>query len=323
MLALGATLPSQIKDEVGGREVTKDDHSISSVTACRPSAFPSVSLETRALGISNVLADVVPRPVAGSDGVGLAGTVLGVFTNDDNPTVYGSAFLVAPGVALAATHLFSGEESLLTSGVKRILAFSLRSDEVQLWEILSLSMPSGDDDTCILSVAPFSDWPKDGTYFRFPTSTRVPKVGETVSIFGYRDGKKPQTAREVCMAFFSAQGKVIEHFLSGRDRRICPHPCIEIGCGSLGGMSGGVAIDANGHAIGLVSRGLETIERNGPTYISPIFSALCRNFKSVWPAGLFPAELSLLDLPDELVTIHGRSAFRHLESDEIAYTPWS
>jgi hypothetical protein len=121
---------------------------------------------------------------------------------------------------------------------------------------------------------------------------------------------------------FAAAGEVRAAYPARAEYGPVSYPSIEIACGSLGGMSGGVLLDRNGLVMGLVSRGIGT-DGDGVTWASWIAVAgLNRTLEVPWPPGLYPEQIHVLDIPDALLRIHGREAVEAVGADRVRYRVW-
>jgi hypothetical protein len=153
-------------------------------------------------------------------------------------------------------------------------------------------------------------------------TTRVPRIGETVSVTGFRVPRPSPIQDSTFVRFegglYVADGTVSAFHQSGRDSVLMPYATIEIDCGSLGGMSGGAVLDADGRLLGVVSRGFESDDGDGPTYASWALTVLDRRVDLSWPER---RTVMLLDLPDDQLEIYGRE--RHLlEGSTLRLAPW-
>jgi hypothetical protein len=195
--------------------------------------------------------------------------------------IVGTAFVAAPGLALSATHVFADRFEAMGNGKTVPYALGIDGEEVRIWRIRSVNTVE-DDDIALLSLQAASALPNSRKYFQFPLTTRTPNEGEVLQIFGFR-------SEHITIGFtgnvLAASGTVQRVHPQGRDRLLLPYPVIEIAAGSLGGMSGGVAIDSRGHVLGVISRGVDTAEQTGPTYCAWVIKALIRRTKLDWPPG--------------------------------------
>ncbi|WP_421997072.1 trypsin-like peptidase domain-containing protein [Roseovarius confluentis] len=253
----------------------------------------------------------------------LQGALLAIVRRDEQGAyIFGSAALVAPGVALSASHIFSDDIEELVKSEIGFYAVGIREDDIDLWNIRKINM-SPDNDICVLSLFPASPLPSDRTYRQFPTIVRSPVLGEKVHLLGFssgsaspRDGDAGINNTSVRGNLILSVGTVTEFFPFGRDRLLVPYPAFHVEAGSLGGMSGGVAITETGHLIGVISRGMSVEDQSGPTVASWAAIGLFRELEFQWPKGLFADGASLWELEQRLVVIEGR------ENIEPAFPKW-
>lgn len=233
--------------------------------------------------------------------------------------IVGSAFIVAPGLALSATHVFADRLDAIGRGKEAPYALGIDAQEVRIWRITSVNTVDGDD-IALLALQAASALPRSRAYFQFPLTTRTPRQGEILQIFGFRN--------EIVTTGFlgnlvAASGQVEQVHHHGRDRVLLPYPVIEISAGSHGGMSGGIAIDLSGHVLGVISLGMDSRENIGPTYLAWVVKALNRRTKIDWPPGLYPKLISLIEIDERLAMIQGRKAVRMVSEAQLQYQPWS
>ena len=74
--------------------------------------------------------------------------------------------------------------------------------------------------------------------------------------------------------------------------------------------------------MGVVSRGFETVDGDGPTYVSWIIKAMGRVLQVPWPPGLYKTPISPLSLDDRLIIIEGRDALAGTTEKEMVYRTW-
>ena len=254
----------------------------------------------------------------------LKGAVLGVVLKSANSsTMIGTAVMIAPGIAITASHIFSDVLGDLPTGAVVPYCIGIRETTLEIWTVLKFSYDQGND-IAFLSVAASSKLPEDGQYYRMGLTTRAPKNGEKLHIVGFRSEtlvEEPQ-GHKFAGHMFTSLGAVTAVYPCGRDRVLMPYPVIELNCGSLGGMSGGAAIDEHGFVMGIVSRGFETVDGDGPTYVSWIINAMGRVLEAPWPPGLYKTPVSPLSLDDRLIIIQGRDALAGTTEKETVYKIW-
>jgi hypothetical protein len=249
------------------------------------------------------------------------GALLGTMVGDSNSqSVVGSAAMVAPGLAVTATHNLRDDIDALLAGELALYLVGVRSSGLEFWTVRHVSL-NEQNDLALLSVIAASPLPPDRTYWKFGMTTRTPREGEDLIVLGFvEDRGRRQRSGEVFGGIYGVTGKVV-HVYHRRDSVLMPFPTIEIACGSLGGMSGGPVLDKQGHLVGLVSRGLDTEDGEGPTFVSWIIDGLHRKIPLEWPQGLHKSPSSLLELDDLLATIVGRHAVEEVDG-QTAFRIW-
>jgi hypothetical protein len=251
------------------------------------------------------------------------GTLLMVcFTGQEEQRIIGSAVMVAPGVALSASHVIQPELDALMSGGLVASCQGLTSHGLQIWNIHKVSVIPNTDIT-ILCIGLISSLPPEGCFTLPVVTTRFPKVGEDVYIWGFRAGDDTfplsigRQGVECAADLWVGNGLVTERYPTGRDRGMLPWPVIEIDCSTRGGMSGGPAYDKHGLLIGLLCSSIETENGGGVTYLSLLWPALTQRFESSWPPGLISKSTSLLEMSPRLCAIDKPEAIvaRHNDVD--------
>ncbi len=177
----------------------------------------------------------------------------------------GTGVLIAPGLAVTATHTFRRYLPYVSAGRLSLACFGVRPGSLDVWFIRSISYADGDD-LAFLSLelrSPISDaW----RFTSLPITTRTPRQGENLTLLGFRMPHIERTATGFSATgeLYAAAGPVVEVYWPQRDRSM-PYPCIQIDCGSVGAMSGGPVLDADGQLIGVTGRGFNTEAGDGPT----------------------------------------------------------
>jgi len=227
----------------------------------------------------------------------------------DDVHIFGTAFMISPGLAITATHVVYDFKEIIESGKVAFYCMGIRSECTELWKVTSLIF-NEIDDICFLLVSTVSNVSENHKFYRFGLTTRTPKNGETIQIFGFREhqSKMSTSSFQFTVDIFASSGIVTAVYPYGRGKTYMPYPVIELDCGSLCGMSGGIGIDKNGLVVGIISRGMDTEDQCGPTYLSWIIGALVKEVYPTWPNGLYSGITQLMNMDERLIYIDRRDA---------------
>lgn len=234
-------------------------------------------------------------------------------------SVDGSAALVAPGVALCATHVIAPYFDALKSSQAGCLCIGPSKSGLQIWRVKTVTGVPGTDIT-ILGLVYSSAVPSDRTFRQWTLTTRMPRVGERMTLTGFRPTSKIVSTDGGLHCngnVIASVGAVTATFPTGRDRAMIPWAAVEIDCAALGAMSGGPAYDEDGRLVGLVCTSVtgET-GAGGPAYVSLLWGAFAYPFSGGWPEGLLPGTRSLLQLDPRVCSIVGREAIEMIGKGE-------
>lgn len=226
------------------------------------------------------------------DGVVLA---LDWVANDRHHT-WGSAVMVAPGIALTAGHVVDEmrERGLLAEGGGQLFAVSFHADRVELWRADSFTRVDAGDLSLLTLVRTTA---RSGGEAEYPLkfglarmAARMPSVGETISLIGFRAAEEAVEGKALMgLALVGSVGQVIDVYPQRRDSHGLPNPAIAVNARTVGGMSGGAAFDANGNLIGVISSGFH----EPPSFVSLSWPATYVPIAPRWPPAAMPAETSL------------------------------
>ena len=269
-------------------------------------------LEVRSIHVPPTEAGPVPAAVTNPEF--FDGALLALVVHRDGQSrVVGSAVMVAPGLALTATHVFAEHLGRL----EYMIAMGFRSDAVDIWDVRSVVI-NEDDDLAYIALSLRTPLTENWVLSTLGLTTRSPEIGESVSIYGFQFGP----AREgdhgwiIEAGLLCAKGPVSEIHAPGRDKLLLPFPAIELQCGSVGGMSGGAVVDARGLLVGVVTRGWQVDDGRGPTYAAWIVGMFSRPnpVPLIWPKGFHPpGPVDPLNLDPRVFAVEGR--------DRIVLTP--
>jgi len=259
------------------------------------------------------------------------GTVLAVaFPDRSGPNVYGSAVMVAPGLAIGALHVFEQSVEDVMAELAGAFCFGVREGQVDVWRIRHVTTGANTaSDLAIYSLELASPFPADGRLFMSGTSTRTPAIGERLTIAGFRQadtqahpelGDDGLPRVKVGLGLYLSSGDVTAQYPVGRDSAMLPFPCVEVECKTIGGMSGGPAFDADGRFVGILS---SSMDGDGPSWVSLLWPALSWSVPGGWPAAIMTGNRSLLDLEPNRCEIDKRDAIVKIEGTTVEYVPWT
>lgn len=238
-------------------------------------------------------------------------------SSSSGASVEGTAIMIAPGLALTATHVLEDWLDVLASGDATALVVGPRGDELDIWKGRAVTA-TGTDITYLsldLASAINDDW----TIRTLPCTTRRPAIGELVHVFGFRVEREDIITDPGVITLrgdlYASAGHVVEIYRDGRDSLLMPYPVIEIACGTLGGMSGGAVIDSRGFLVGVTSRGWSHEDGMGPSYASWLIGALHYPVTLTWPKALGRPAVRVLDIPADLLHLEGRAHLRAVGDD--------
>lgn len=219
--------------------------------------------------------------------------------------VHGTAFLVAPGIALTAWHTIKDWEEAGHFGEPdhAIFACGAIGLELRVWEVRSISGPVSGGDVAMMILAPRFPLGEQIALYHFALAAAFPPIGSEVTALGMRlepaeavlpllEGE--QQLPSISIATIVSTGPVEDRYARGIPR--IGAPCLAANVFSVGGMSGGPVFDETGHVIGIVS---ESIGSDDPadyvTFVSMIWPAILFEFEGAYPQGMFPAGSQLRD----------------------------
>jgi hypothetical protein len=288
-----------------------------------PLTFPAgTSISARPVIVGDSNAKIVPDGIVNWDF--FDGAILGVFAGVGTGVLkeHGSAVMVAPGLAITATHVIGDILPELGPADTPIACLGVRPQGLDIWGVSKVSTAS--DDLSFLSLVLQSSLTPDWYFSSLPITTRCPRQGEKLTIVGFRmpDIEEADASFSAAGGLYCSTGTVVAAYSPVRHPTLMPFPAIEIACGSLGGMSGGAVLDQAGMLMGVISRGYATDDGEGPTYAAWIINALNRTLEIPWPPGLYEPSVHVLDLPEQLMHIEGRDAVTIVDENTHTYRVW-
>ena len=253
------------------------------------------------------------------------------FYSADGQSILGSAVLVAPGIALCARHVVEPFVDGIRARTTELICSAISKSGVMFWRVTEIVI-TRQTDIAILGLRFASRMSKGNEFTLAALTTRLPRLGETMTIAGFVASKQRfesvlDSANSVGGNVCVATGIVSQRFELQRDRFLLPWPTVEIDCANLGGMSGGPAFDEQGRLVGIVCSGVQSSEQTGPTYISLLWPVLATKVQPDWPVGYYGNPISMLEIDDAVCRIDRREAVS-IEHDHatglpmISYKKW-
>jgi hypothetical protein len=235
----------------------------------------------------------------GLDLAQLKGTVLALdWVVGERHRIWGSAVMVAPGVALTARHVVDSmrENGFLAEEGGYLLALGFHEHGVVFWSADSFtSVGAGDIAVLTLVRATASPSLPPDTPIPVNAATiaaRAPADGEVISMFGFTAAETVfEDGSALGLSLLGGVGPVLDLYPQRRDQRLAgPSACVA--AKTVGGMSGGGAFDAQGRLIGVISAGIG----EDPSFISLAWPCLFSPLQIAWPPGLVNEPATLHDL---------------------------
>jgi hypothetical protein len=251
------------------------------------------------------------------------GAMLAVLVSDGTESIHlGTAAMIAPGLATSAMHILDDHLDGIKAGTLGVICYGPRPDgKADAWRLRSVST-TPDNDIAYLSLELASAITPEWRCRILPITTRAPKVGEIVSFVGFvLDSSTPAPHRHMMHgSLYCSAGEVNAVYPQGRDKLLLPYPAIEVACGTLGRMSGGALLDARGHLLGVIARGYDVEDGEGPSYGAWIIGGLNRTLEIPWPPGMYGDTVHVLDITP--MVVEGRDKFSVKDANTYTYQVW-
>jgi Trypsin-like peptidase domain len=230
----------------------------------------------------------------------LEGTVLALdWVAGDTHHIWGSAIMVAPGVALTARHVVDDmrDKGFLGPVSGYLLALGFHNGVVVVWNVDSFtSIADGDLSILTLVRTTVGSVPasEEVVSINFAVlAARQPSLGEHVSLIGFAASEAKfedlRSGRSAGIDLLGSVGPVTDIYADGRDQSLL-NPSAGVSAKTIGGMSGGAAFDARGRLIGIITSGVD----EESSFISLAWPCVFTPLEIHWPPGLF----------DEPTTLH-------------------
>lgn len=202
--------------------------------------------------------------------------------DEEGFTVLGSAVMVGPGLLVTATHVL---DEFPHDGAGPVFLTFLPGG-ARAWlpiDRATLSKQSQFDEhrtvrsemsllSCTLNSEAHPDFP----LMLAPMQIALPLIGERLWAIGFRHQGINDSAALVTP--FISSGVVTAAYPNGRGERM-PSPCFEVNMDTIGGMSGGAVVNADGYLVGVLSSSFE----GGPSYVTLIWEAIRLRVKGAIP----------------------------------------
>jgi len=242
------------------------------------------------------------------------------FLDGDFQRIEGSAVMVAPGIALCATHVLSDHMPSIMNSNTSLYCVGIAKHGLDFWAVRTVTQV-GITDVSILGLSLRSKLPPENRFYMAPITTRLPRLEEELNICGFRAAHGQfarESGTEIGGELYISNGVVEERYPDGRDKVLLPGPALQVDCPALGGMSGGPVFDKSGHLVGLLS---SSVEGEGISFVSLLWPALVSKIKSEWPPGLIKDGSTLLSLAERKVCfIEKPEAIKVLSADSDQQT---
>jgi hypothetical protein len=234
--------------------------------------------------------------------------------------IWGSAAMVAPGIALTAAHVvqqFVDSGHLTIDGTVKplaqhnktsLMAVGIRGDNTETWAVRKVLMNQSHD-LALLIMDLRQNIEEEYICNVLEISTKLPAIGEQITQVGFvastdRFELNDPIGFQADVTHIATTGNVTSCYPEGRDRAVLPFPCFEVQSQSFSGMSGGPAFDSNGRIIGMVTSSLKGEDGElDVSYVSLLWPILIMPFTHIWPPTMTEERILLTS---ELTPVHER-----------------
>jgi hypothetical protein len=181
-----------------------------------------------------------------------------------------------------------------------LLAYGFHPQGMMIWNAVHVEQdPSGD--LAVLTLVRATATPQWALDVPLPVhaasiAARMPRQGEILTLIGFKADKPAFKSSgadtRIDVGLYGSVGPVLDVYERRRDSMM-PKPSAYIDAPTLGGMSGGAALDSEGHLVGIISKGMSAEGDDGPSFILLTWPILFTEFEVVWPLGLSASPTSL------------------------------
>jgi hypothetical protein len=256
----------------GSTPMVSIDQTYQTVTVTDPLANPphGTFIGIRSVDVEPIQAEASPMMLTNPDYFDGAILAIGMQYGDQFQ-IEGTAIMIGLGLAITAKHVIDNHHARWQAGEGVLVCAGVRPNGVlEAWHCYSITMNSGTGDLALLSLRLASPIPADGYFRTLSLSTRVPAPGEHLIVVGYRfedSGSVDPVTNAIGSTglMYVSSGAAGAFSFPMHDTALAPYPTIEILSGTFGGMSGGAVFDTSGAVVGIISRGWQTDDEEGPT----------------------------------------------------------
>jgi hypothetical protein len=222
----------------------------------------------------------------------------------------GSAFLLAPGVAITARHViedYEANEGLFKGGAE-LIAFGQQGGVGLSWIVHSVMRPEAGD-AAILLMDLHSPLPNDFTLMVYAPGARIPGIGELGTVLGIRTnlpdgvnaiGSASGALGKLEASTIASTGPVSDHYPERGP--LVGAPCFAIEATAIGCMSGGPIFDERGMVVGMISNSI-AFGQDYTTIGALLWDILSVDIEPSWPVDYWPSRTRLRDLMDPAETV--------------------
>lgn len=198
--------------------------------------------------------------------------------------LFGTAFMVMPGLAITAAHVFEDFEDVLSSGAQIVL-LGWKSADLRPWSVTKVHYAQ---DVALMEIEPRFELDQAFDGATFELTARLPPRGEMVLALGLISEKSSydmDSGEMLVVSPVAASGPVIDwQEKAGHGRGV------QIICDFFGprGMSGGPIFDKDGRVFGILSSAIgEEVGEEWTCYVAAPWPAFMQNIQPQWPPGLY------------------------------------